>query len=203
MFKLVIVDLTVALANAEEEYSLLKKILNFKGTAQNLKLCTLDSYDKLLVGKISEKMFWNNLEKKTKTRKKIGSIKKEFFKSFNLTFDPELLIKAKSNFSFALCSNFYYPWYESIKKRKKIEFDYEAISSKVKMKKDNKKMYLSAMLNFKLLPEECLVVSKNLKDLSLAKELGMKTMLISGKHKDFSGIDYFYLKFDDFLKVLI
>jgi hypothetical protein len=28
-------------------------------------------------------------------------------------------------------------------------------------------------------------------------------MLISGKHKDFSGIDYFYLKFDDFLKVLI
>ncbi|MFA5303495.1 MAG: hypothetical protein WC393_03075 [Candidatus Nanoarchaeia archaeon] len=203
MFKLVIVDLTVMLTNAEDEYSLLKKILNFKGSEQSLKLCTLDLYDKLLIGKISEKIFWNNLLKKIKTRKKLKSIKKEFLKSFNIIFDPKLLVKAKANFSFALCSNFYYPWYESIKKYNKIEFDYEAISSKLKIKKDNKKMYLNAMLNSKLLPEECLVVSEKLKDLSLAKEIGMKTMLISGKHKDFEDIDYFYPKFDDFLKVLI
>lgn len=203
MFKLVIVDLVGILTNNENEYSLLKKILNFKGTVQSLNAYLGDSYDKLLIGDIPERTFWNNLVKKVKTRKKLENIKKEFLKSFKPIFDPKLLSKARQNFKFALCSNFYYPWYLSIKKSNKIEFDYEAISSKLKMKKDNKEMYLGAMLNFKLTPKECLVVSDEISDLHRAKELGMETMLIPGKTKEFKGANYSYKTFDDFLKILI
>jgi HAD superfamily hydrolase (TIGR01549 family) len=203
MFKLVIVDLVGILTNNENEYSLLKKILKFKGTVQSLKAYLGSSYDKLLIGKITEKTFWNNLIKKIKTRKKPKNIKKEFLKSFKPIFNPELLIKARKNFNFALCSNFYYPWYDLLKKKYNISFDYEAISSKLKMKKDNKEMYLGAMLNFKLKPDKCLVVSDEVNDLKIAKDLGMKTMLIPGKTKEYKEANYVYKKFDDFLKIII
>jgi HAD superfamily hydrolase (TIGR01549 family) len=203
MFKLVIVDLMGILTSNENEYSLLKKIINYKGTAQSLKAYLGDSYDRLLLGEIPQSSFWNKLVKKTQTKKKLETIKKEFFKSFKPIFNPKLLEEARQNFSFALCSNFYYPWYLLIKKANNIEFDYESISSKSKIKKNNKEMYLSAMLKFDLTPSECLVVSDEINDLSLAKELGMKAMLIPGKSKEFKGADYSYEKFDDFLKILI
>jgi beta-phosphoglucomutase-like phosphatase (HAD superfamily) len=62
---------------------------------------------------------------------------------------------------------------------------------------------MNAMLNFKLKPQECLVVSDEISDLNLAKEIGMKAMLIPGKSKEYKEADYFYEKFDDFLKILI
>jgi HAD superfamily hydrolase (TIGR01549 family) len=203
MFKLVIVDLIGILTQNENEYFLLKKILNFKGTVQSLKAYMGDSYNNLLIGKISERTFWNNLLKKVTSKKKLENIKKEFLESFNPIFNAELLSKARQNFKFALCSNFYYPWYDLIKKENNIDFDYESISSKVKMKKDNKEMYLGAMLKFDLIPSECLVVSDEISDLNLAKDLGMKTLFIAGKSKEFKKADYFYEKFDDFLKILI
>ncbi|MDD2678476.1 MAG: HAD hydrolase-like protein [Candidatus Nanoarchaeia archaeon] len=203
MFKLVIVDLMGILSNNGNEYSILKKITNFKGTAQSLKAYLGDAYEKLLSGKITEKLFWQKAAKESKTRKKPESIKKEFMKSFSPIFDKELLKKARQNFSFALCSNFYKPWHEEIKKKHKYAFDYESLSSEAKIKKDDKKMYLSAMLNFKLKPEQCVVASDEASDLLLAKELGMKTLFIPGKTKEFKGADYYYETFNDFLAVLI
>jgi len=203
MFKLVIVDLMGILTKHENEYSILKKIINYKGTSQSLNAHLGDSYEKLISGKSHERFFWKSIEKNLKPKKKIANIKKEFMKSFSPIFSPKLLKKARQNFRFALCSNFYYPWYAQIKKSKKIDFDFELISSKAKMKKDSKEMYLSAMLKFDMIPPECLVVSDEASDLKRAKELGMSTLFIPGKSKDYADADYSYEKFDDFLKILI
>jgi FMN phosphatase YigB (HAD superfamily) len=202
MFRLVITDLAGIFLASVNEYSLLKNILKFKGTAQSLKAYMGDSYDKLFTGKMKEMIFWNNLIKKTGSKKKMASIKKEFLKSFKPIFDIALFQKAKENFKFALCTDFYHPWLEEIKKSSKFSFDYESISSKTGIKKSSKEAYLGAMLNFKLKPEECLVVSDEISDLKLAKELGMHAMLIPGKSKEFKDADYVYEKFDDFLKIL-
>ena len=95
MFRLVITDLAGVLIKSPNEYSLLKKILKFKGTAQSLKAYMGDSYDQLLIGKMREAAFWNDLIKKTGTRKKMASIRKEFLKEFTLTFDVELFQRAR------------------------------------------------------------------------------------------------------------
>jgi len=203
MFKLVIVDLIGILSSNENEYAMLKKVTNFKGTIQSLEGYIGEYYDKLLTGKITESVFWRKVIEKTGTRKKLENIKNQFFKSFDPIFDANLLKKARENFKFALCSNFYKPWYEAIKKKYKIIFDYESLSSEAKLKKNNKLMYLNAMLNFNLKADECIVISDESSDLSLAKEMGMNTLHIPGKTKEYKEADYSYHSFNDFLKILI
>jgi FMN phosphatase YigB (HAD superfamily) len=161
-----------------------------------------DSYEKLILGKSTELVFFKKLLSETKSSKKPENIKKEFLKEFKPIFEPENLEKAREFFKFALCSNFYYPWYNKIKSENKISFDYEAISSREKIKKEDKEMYLSIMIKMKLTPEECLVASDETSNLNLAKSLGMKTLFIKGKTKNYPQADYTYSSFNDFLKVL-
>lgn len=202
MFRVIIFDLVGVFSEHKNVYTILKKITNYKGTVKSLNANLGDSYDKLLIGKTTELVFWNKLKKVTNSRKSIDSLKKSFFKNFKPLFKKETFQKVRENFQVALCSNFVNSWWLYLKDKLNINFDYEVLSSSMKIAKPDPKIYLNVPLFFKISPEECAYVSDEIEDVRAAKELGMTTIFIPGESKKSKEADYHYNSIQELLEVL-
>ncbi|MBN1923260.1 MAG: HAD-IA family hydrolase [Nanoarchaeota archaeon] len=202
MFKVVIFDLVGVFSKHKNVYSILKKITNYDGTAEGLHSYIGDAYDKLIVGKMNELVFWNKLKKETGSRKTIDSLKKSFLKEFKPVFKHEDFEKIKKNFKVALCSNFVNSWWMYLKDKFKISFDYEVLSSSLKIKKPEPEIFLSVSSFFKISPYDCVYVSDEAEDMKAAKKTGMQTIFIPGKTKSFKNADYYYTSVENLLEVL-
>lgn len=203
MFKVIIFDLVGIFSEHENIYSIFKKITNFKGTVKSLHAYVGKEYEKLLIGKTTELVFWNKLKKVTKSRKSIDSLKRIFFKQFTPTFNAKLFKEVRKNFKVALLSNFVNSWWMYLRNKFKINFDYELLSSSIKLKKPDSKMFLQVPAFFKVNPNDCVYVSDEASDMLGAKSIGMETLFIPGQTKSYRGADYYYNSIQEFLKILI
>lgn len=202
MFKVVIFDLIGIFSKERNIFTLLKKVTNYSGTSKALSVYLKKEYISLVLGEIKEGEFFKQLKKLTKTKKKISIIKKEFLNNFEPNFDKELFNTVKNSFKLALCSEFVTPWWNFLKKKYKINFDYEVLSDNVGIKKPHPKLYLFPSLFFKIDPDECAYISDEIEDISIAKQLGMVTIFIPGKNKKCEIADYSYKTINELLKVL-
>ncbi|PIU62423.1 hypothetical protein COZ55_01635 [archaeon CG_4_8_14_3_um_filter_38_5] len=202
MFKVIIFDLIGVFSEHYNEYSIFKTITSYKGTAKSLKAYVGHDYNKLLTGQSTELEFWNKLKKATNTRKSVDSLKKDFLKHFHPLFTYETFEKAKNNFKTALCSNFVNSWWLYLKNKFKLSFDYEVLSSSLKIMKPSEQMYLSVPNFFKIRPSDCAYVSDEIEDIEIARNLGMKTIFIPGESKECRIADYYYKNVQELLEVL-
>lgn len=202
MFKVVIFDLVGVLSKNRNIYTIFKKITKYKGTVKSLEAYMKKAYNKLLIGGTTELVFWNKLKKVTSSRKSIDSLKKSFFRNFKPLVKKETFEKVKENFEVVLCTNFVNSWWLYLKNKFKLKFDYEVLSSSLKIAKPDPKIFLNVPLFYKLSPEECAFVSDEEEDLETAKELGMTTIFIPGENKSYKNADYYYENIQALLEVL-
>ena len=202
MFKVIIFDLIGIFSKEKNIFTILKNILNYSGTSKSLYIYLKEEYNSLVLGEISETEFFKKLKKISKSKKKISLIKKELLEVFEPNFNKELFNKVKNSFKVALCSEFVSPWWTLLKKKYKINFDYEVLSDNVGIKKPHSKLYLFPSLFFKINPNKCAYVSDEIEDIIIAKQLGMQTIFIPGKNKKCKIADYTYKNINELLKVL-
>ena len=203
MFKVIIFDLVGVFSEHENVYSIFKKITSYKGTSKSLQAYIKDYYEKLLIGKITELEFWNKLKKTTNSRRSIDALKKSFFSNFQPLFKVETFNKVRNNFRVALCSNFVNSWWLYLKNKFHLEFDFEVLSSSLKIAKPYPSIYLSIPNFFKVKPFDCVYVSDEAEDIKVVKSLGMQTIFIPGQSKSVKGADYYYPNIQELLEVLV
>jgi FMN phosphatase YigB (HAD superfamily) len=203
MFKVVIFDLLGVFSEHKNIYTILKKITHYKGTVKSMKAYMAKTYEKLMIGEITELTFWKKLKKVTNSRRKPDTLKKSFLKAFKPVFKSLTFKKVRSNFKVALCSDFLNSWWLYLKTKYMINFDYEVLSSSLKINKPEPELYLSVPNFFKIKPNDCLYVSDEEEDIEVVKKLGMQTVFIPGESKNYRGADYNYSNIQELLEVLI
>ncbi len=202
MFKVVIFDLVGVFSKHKNIYTILDKITGFTGTNKSMRAYIGSTYDKLLTGDVNELVFWNKLKKVTGSKKSIDSLKKSLFKEFKPLLKKEEFNKMRANFKVALCSDFVNNWWMYLKNKFKLDFDYEVLSSSLKVKKPDAGLYLAVPAFFKINPEECVYVSDEETDMEAAKSIGMQTIFIPGKSKHSDYADYKYNSINEVIQVL-
>lgn len=136
------------------------------------------------------------------TRRHEENIRRSFLKCFEPNFDKETFEEVKKYFQVALCTNFVQSWWNDLKVKIGVNFDYELISSSLGMRKPVEQVFLKVADYFKVMPEKCVYVADETDDLVGAKQAGMQTVLISNVKKHIHA-DYVYPNLKEFMEALI
>jgi len=137
-------------------------------------------------GKINERDFWRELEKRTKTEMGRMIRKDSWFLNMqrfakDITESWKILTELRTHgIRLALITNTIPPHTRALKKTgrfdklKRIGFEFFIRSYEVGFRKPNPKIYKIALKKLNLFPEECVFVDDKLKNVKVAEKLGMQ-----------------------------
>ena len=158
----------------------LEPILKTSDT-QILKKLAGDDLRAFFIGSMTEEEFWKRVITRNEWPIDVATLKKAVRESFReVEGTREILEKLRLHgFKLGLISNHGKEWVEYISKK----FDYHMLfhstlySFEVAMSKSDKRMYKILLEKLGSKPEECLFIDDQEKNIAIAKELGMKTIL--------------------------
>ncbi len=202
MFEVVIFDLCGVLTKNKPVFSLLKKVSHYKGTVRSAHTILYADYVKATLGEMSDMDFWKKVKERTKSRRRVENIRKDFIKDFKINFDKKIFEEVKKYFRTALCTNFMNVWWKEVKKNMGISFEYELVSSSIGMRKPVKQVFMKIVEFFETLPKDCVYVGDETDDLIGAKQAGMNTVYISN-NKKYDYADYVYPNVEEFMNAII
>jgi len=131
-------------------------------------------------GKISPNQFWKEFKSRTELEISVSEIQKIFLDSYSINNEMlNYLLELKKKYKLVLFSNNYEDLFTHIKKVYKLDkyFDYTFSSSDIKFKKPEKKSYKHVLGKIKAKPNEVLFVDNKEKNIIVAKQLGLKTIM--------------------------
>jgi len=139
-----------------------------------------DEFNQFMHGKISEELYWNAVIKKNKwtiSPEILKEVARENFKEIKGTREIIERLKEKG-YTLALLSNHGAEWiaycedkYKYHKLFHKVLYSYE-----VGVSKPNDKIFKILLTYLKVIPQECLLIDDNFKNIESAKNLSMQTI---------------------------
>ncbi len=149
----------------------------------------LKLYHEASLGNITPLDFWRRLGFCMEV---IPAVQKEYLET-RLTLDTEFkecVKKIKEKYDIAMLSNDIAEWSWYLRKFHQIEvfFKYVFISSDMRVRKPDKKIYTDALSRMNAKPQECIFIDDDPKRVESAAELGIIPILFNRNHVPYSGI---------------
>lgn len=157
-----------ALANLVSHHKLPKKYLD----------CFFEKpfCKKIELGKISEKEYWKEFEKDCGLNDETHKIRKFVFSHFRPKPGMRSLVKkCRTNFKCGLLTNNANCWFDHQNKTEKFnkKFDSIVVSSKVGLRKPDRKIYMLMAKKLKVKPSECVFFDDSINNVIAGKKAGM------------------------------
>ncbi|NLY75142.1 MAG: HAD-IA family hydrolase [Firmicutes bacterium] len=149
----------------------------------------LSLYHEASLGNISPKSLWQGVGF---SEAEIPSIEREYLET-RPTLDPEFIAcvkKLKDKYRIALLSNDIAEWSQYLRAFHQIDqyFDYAFISSNMRVRKPDKKIYIDALKQMDAKPRECIFIDDYPERLKSAAELGIIPILFNRENRQYNGI---------------
>lgn len=146
-------------------------------------------YHEASLGNISPKSLWEGVGF---SEAEIPSIQREYLET-RLTLDPEFVacVKGlKGKYKIALLSNDLAEWNQYLRAYHQIEqyFDYAFISSSIRVRKPDKKIYINALEQMDANAEECIFIDDHPDRVKSAAELGIIPILFNRENRRYNGV---------------
>lgn len=155
----------------------------------------LSLYHEASLGNISAQSFWQGVGF---SQEDIPLIQKDYLET-RLTLDPEFVEcveKIKDKYTISLLSNDIGEWSSYLRKFHHIEqyFDYTFISSDIRVRKPDKKIYKDALNQMSAKAEECIFIDDYPERVESAFELGILPLLFNRNHRHYNGLQVYSFK---------
>lgn len=137
-------------------------------------------FDQLILGQITEDAYWKAIIKKNSWSISIKDLKKSARKNFKEIRGTRKIIEGlrQKGYKLGLLSNHVKEWVEYCE----LTYNYHKLfhkrvySYEVGFSKPNKDIFLALLKKLKVKPEECIFIDDYLKNIEIARELGMNVI---------------------------
>lgn len=146
-------------------------------------------YHEASLGNISPEDFWAGVGFK---EPEIPAVQSEYLET-RLTLDPEFVAcveRLKDKYEIALLSNDIAEWSQYLREFHNIGryFDYTFISSSMRVRKPDRKIYLDALAQMDAKARECIFIDDYTERLEAAAGLGMIPILFNRENRPYNGV---------------